>query len=52
MIAPVVVFVIFLFLALEGLVLLVDQIQRVRAECRYWDVKASRPELYDWERDL
>lgn len=52
MVAPVVVVVVFFLLAAEGLVLLVDQVHRARSEAAYWDVRSSRPEQYDWAREL
>lgn len=47
-----VVFVVFFLLALEGLVFLATEVWRAREETRYWDARANRPVLYDWEKDF
>ena len=52
MIAPAVLFVVLALFAAEAAYLWVSQLRRVRAEAAYWDARANRPELYDWERDL
>lgn len=52
MIAPIVVLVLFLLLAAEGLVVLINEVVRNRREAAYWDARANRPELYDWSREF
>lgn len=52
MIAQAVVVVVFLLLALEGLVFLATEVWRAREETRYWDARANRPPLYDWAKDF
>jgi hypothetical protein len=52
-IAPaVVVLILFLLLAAQGLVVLVNEVVRTRREAAYWDVRANRPEQYDWAKEL
>jgi hypothetical protein len=52
MVAPAVMLVLVLLLAVEGLVLWAGQLHKVRSEAAYWHAVETRPALYDWAKDL
>jgi hypothetical protein len=51
MVAPTAMLILVLALAVEGLVLWVDQLHRTRREAAYWHQVEHRPALYDWAED-
>lgn len=52
MVVPGVILVLLILLVAEAAVLWVDQLHRTRREAAYWHQVETRPDLYDWERDL
>lgn len=52
MVAPTAMFILLALLAVEGLVLWVDQLHRTRREAAYWHQRDNRPSLYDWQNEL
>lgn len=52
MIAPTIFVLVVVALLAEALILWLDQLHRHQAEAAYWAARNSRPDQYDWAKEL
>lgn len=51
MVAPIAIGILLCLFLIEACYLWLGRLEDVRREQAYWDAKASRPVLYDWQED-